>query len=200
MLMTNYTVLGRLANTTYTLHRKRIKGAEQFVESFRPNQIKCKSYLVNEIANTNTSFDNVLVVGSWNGVLLYELMKENCDVGWYDFLDVDPLVHFHRDLYFKIHDLKMNYNSITMDATGFTDYDKYDLVINTSCEHMKTIPAVYGPLYALQSNNYKSVKEHINCMTSLDQMIDEYKITNVLHKNEMDMGHYNRFTVIGSNY
>ena len=200
MLMTNYDILGKVLDATYYLHRNGIKGAQAFAESFRPNQIKCKSYLVNEIANTNTSFKNVLVVGSWNSILLYELMKENCDVEWYDFLDNDPLVHKHRDIYFGLNKMRKNYNSIVMDATEYSDYASYDLVINTSCEHMKTIPAVYGPLYALQSNDYRSIKEHINCMSSLKQMVDEYKIGYVLHKNEMDMGHYNRFTVIGSNY
>jgi len=200
MLMNNYEAVGKVVDAAFYLHKHNIKGAQSYVESFRPNQIKCKSYLVNQIANTNTSFKNVLVVGSWNSILLYELMKENCDVEWYDFLDNDPLVHKHRDIYFDLNKMRKNYNSIVMDATEYSDYANYDLVINTSCEHMKTIPAVYGPLYALQSNDYRSIKEHINCMSSLKQMVDEYKIEYVLHKNKMDMGHYNRFTVIGSNY
>jgi hypothetical protein len=198
VLKSNYDILGNVVNTAFVMHKEAIKGAGEFVESFRPNQIKSKAHLVEEIANTNTSYKNVLVVGSWNGILLYELMKENCDVGWYDFMDIDPLVHKHRDLYFEINKIKKNYSNINMDATEFSDYQDYDLVINTSCEHMKTIPAVYGPLYALQSNNYKSIKEHINCMKDVNHMKDEYRISNVLFSDELDMGHYKRFTLIGS--
>ena len=198
MLKSNYDLLGKVVNTAFAMHKEGIKGAGQFIESFRPNQIKSKAHLVEEIANTNTHYKNVLVVGSWNGILLYELMKENCDVDWYDFIDIDPLVHKHRNLYFDINNIEKNYSNIIMDATEFSDYQDYDLVINTSCEHMKTIPAVYGPLYALQSNNYKSIKEHINCMKDVNHMKDEYRISNVLFSDALDMGHYKRFTLIGS--
>ena len=200
MLKSNYDLLGKVVNAAFTMHKEKIKGAGQFVESFRPNQIKSKTHLVEEIANTNTHYKNVLVVGSWNGVLLYELMKENCDVDWYDFIDIDPLVHQHRDLYFDVNDIEKNYSNITMDATEFSDYQSYDLVINASCEHMKTIPAIHGPLYALQSNNYTSIKEHINCMKDIKHMKDEYRITDVLFSDELDMGNYKRFTLIGSSW
>jgi len=186
-------VLGRLANTAFHLRY----GALDLIESFRPNQIECKKWLVEEIANYKMSFENVLVVGSWNGCLLWELMNEYCDVDWFTFLDVNPVCHADRDAYFDVNQIEKNYHSITMSATEFSDYESYDLVINTSCEHMLDIPAVYGPTYALQSNNYKSIKEHINCCASPKDLRDKNNITKTLFMDTKKMPNYDRFMVIG---
>ena len=200
MLMSDFNILGKVSNALFHMNKDNVRGLVNFAESFRPNQIKCKTWLVDQICNTNTSFDKVLVVGSWNSILLYELMKQNSYVGWYDFLDLDKAVHTHRDYYFNVNNLEKNYNSITIDATEFSDFESYDLIINTSCEHMKPLPTLNGPLYALQSNNYRSVKDHINCVNSTKELKKQYNITQTIYESELDMGHYKRFMVIGSHW
>ena len=190
-------VLGRAAEAAYYMRRNKID-AMALLESLRPNQIKCKTWLVNEIANVNMNWDKVLVLGSWNGILLYELLKEYCDVGWIDFLDSDPDCHRHRDIYFEVNNMDKDYGSITMDATEFSDHESYDLIINCSCEHMKDIPAVYGPTYALQSNDYRAIKDqHINCVDSEKQLANKNNITKTLFSGSKKMPNYKRFMVIG---
>ena len=198
--MNNHELLGKVTDTLFYFHKNRIPGIEQFVESFRPNQIKCKTWLVDELATTKTSFDKVLVVGSWNSVLLYELMNQECDVSWFHFLDNNPLVHKHRDIYFKYNKMDLNYDSIIEDATNFSDFEKYDLIINASCEHMKPLPTVYGPLYVLQSNNYTSIEEHINCVNSTNELKEQYKITQTSYVGTKTFDNYKRFMVIGSHW
>jgi len=191
-------VLGRFANTGFSMYRNEETNVVSFLESFRPNQINCKSWLVNEIANVNMNWNKVLVLGSWNGILLYELLKEYCDVGWIDFLDSDPDCHRHRDIYFEVNSMDKDYGSITMDATEFSDHESYDLIINCSCEHMKDIPAVYGPTYALQSNDYRAIKDqHINCVDSEKQLAKQNNITKTLFSGSKKMSNYKRFMVIG---
>ena len=68
-------------------------------------------------------------------------MREHCCVNWFDFVDIDPEVHNDRDIYFEVNGLAKNYSSVLMDATDFSDHSSYDLIINTSCEHMADIPA-----------------------------------------------------------
>lgn len=198
--MEGLNLLGKVIDTTFYIDKSNIPAAGEFVESFRPNQLKCKSWLVNEIANTNTNFDKVLVVGAWNGVLLYELMSKHCNVTWFDFLDLDKKTHIHRNVYFELNKMEKNYNSILCDANEFSDFEDYDLIINTSCEHMKPLPTVNGPLYALQSNNYTTIKEHVNCVNSVDELKDQYNLTQTVFKGELDMSHYKRFMVIGSHW
>ena len=198
--MIDFETLGKFADTSYYLHRQNLPGIENYLESFRTNQIKCKYWLVKEIANTKTRFDKVLVLGSWNGLLLYELMNKHCDVGWFDFLDKDEKVHMHRNVYFEMHNMQKNYNSLKYDVDNFSDFGTYDLIINTSCEHMNPVPTINGPLYALQSNNYRSVKDHINCVNSTKELKKQYNITQTVYEDELDMGHYKRFMVIGSHW
>jgi len=190
-------VLGRLANLCYHMARHRDHSAVNIVESFRPNQIECKKWLVEEISNFNPNWEKVLVLGSWNSLLLWELMQLNCNVGWFDFLDNNPSVHKHRDMYFEVNGLKPNYSNIIMNAQDFSDHSSYDLIINTSCEHMPDIPAEYGPTYALQSNNYTSVKDHINCVKSSKQLANQNNITHILYEGKKKMPNYDRFMVIG---
>lgn len=190
-------VLGRVIDTSFFIQKKRIGGLESYLESFRPNQIKSKEWLVEEVCNFNMSWDRVLVLGSWNSILLYELFNASADIGWFDFVDTDYLVHRHRDIYFKINNLKQNYSNIKMDATEFSDHASYDLIINTSCEHMKDIPAVNGPVYALQSNDQTELPEHINCVRSAKQLASQNRITDIRYKGELDLGNKNRYMVIG---
>lgn len=194
-------VLGRFANTGFHMFYSKgfdFKVISSFAESFRPNQIDCKKWLVEEIANINMNWKKVLVLGSWNGCLLYELMNEYCDVEYFDFLDVDESCHKQRDVYFECNEMYKNYSNITMDATDFSDYSSYDLIINTSCEHMKDIPAVYGPTYALQSNDYRNIKDqHINCVNSERELKTRNNLTDLYFSGTKKLSNYNRFMVIG---
>jgi len=198
--MNNKMLIGKFSDALFALHKNNISNLDNFVESFRTNQIKSKNWLVEELANTKTSFDKVLVVGSWNGILLYELMKQECDVGWFDFLDIDKMTHIHRDVYFSINNMEKNYNSLHIDATEYSDFSSYDLIINTSCEHMKPLPPVHGPLYALQSNNYRSIKEHINCVDTANQLKEQYQLSQTAYKGHLKFDNYTRFMVIGSHW
>lgn len=190
-------LVGKVCDVGFHMLKTDFPKGHEFVESFRPNQVKCKSWLVDQIANYNTVWENVLVLGSWNSCLMYELMSQECLVKWWDFVDVDLHCHNHRDLYFDINNMRKNYNSICMDATQFSAFGDYDLIINTSCEHMPDIPPVPGPLYALQSNNYSSVEEHINVSKSLKEFVGKTQLTWQVHADKKDMGHYERYMVLG---
>ena len=192
-----FDVLGRVAEAAFFMNMQKIEAAP-LVESLRPNQIKCKTWLVEEIANVNMNWNRVLVLGSWNGILLYELLQKHCSIGWIDFVDINPKCHTDRDIYFKVNNIPMDYGSITMDATDFSDHESYDLIINPSCEHMKDIPAIYGPTYALHSNNYRAIKDqHINCVDSAKQLAKQNNITKTLFSGDLKMPGYKRYMTIG---
>jgi hypothetical protein len=190
-------VLGRMSNAGFVMHHDRLPGTKSFIESFRPNQIACKKWLVEEITNTQMSWDNVLVLGSWNSCLLYELMSHYGSVGHYTFVDIDDDVHLHRDVYFDCNKLHRNYTSINSPVESISDFGDYDLIINTSCEHMPPTPAVHGPTYALQSNDYNQLEEHTHCVKSPDELKKQYGLIHELYKGTKKMPNYNRFMVIG---
>ena len=81
----------------------------------------------------------------------------------------------------------------------------YDIIINTSCEHMFPMTRFYSlnkfenrPLYVLQSTDDEQWDDHINCVSSPDGLIEQAEITEVLYSGEkmLDNG-MKRFMVIG---
>ena len=75
-----------------------------------------------------------------------------------------------------------------------------DIIINTSCEHMdntwfKNIPA--GKTICLQTNDYFSNEQHINCVAHLDHAVEKYPMSKTLYTGEIETAEYNRFMIIG---
>ena len=178
------------------------KGRTNFLESFRLNQIKSKKWLVHELVkhSNKTKFNKVAVLGSWNAILLYELMSTNFDITSWDFYDIDATCHNDRDEYFKFHGMEMNYNSFEADAVPIFEtcnLEKYDLIINTSCEHMIDIKAGKGPLYAITSSDNNTVRDHINCVQHYKDLGLKNSINNILYEGKLNLGKFNRFCVIG---
>ena len=75
-----------------------------------------------------------------------------------------------------------------------------DLIINTSCEHMseswfERIPP--GKMICLQTNDYFSNEQHINCVHSVDDAVVKYPMSQLIYKGEIETATYNRFMIIG---
>ena len=75
-----------------------------------------------------------------------------------------------------------------------------DLIINTSCEHMsdqwfENIPK--GRKICLQTNDYFSNEQHINCCQDLNDAIAKYPMSKTIYTGELETAEYNRFMIIG---
>jgi hypothetical protein len=191
-------ILGRVANYSFAYDVRK-----PFMESFRPPHITTKKWLVHEITKyTQGSFNKVAVLGSWNSVLLKELLESVRNVEHWDFYDLDWGVHRDRDMYHECNGLDKNYTYFQEDATKLFAYEdvhkQYDLIINPSCEHMSDIKAVKGPMYALTSNNYVEIKEHINCITKHEELAIKNGINNIAYEGSLKLPNYTRFCTIGS--
>jgi hypothetical protein len=190
-------ILGRVANFAfaYDLHK-------DFYESFRPDHLRSKKWLVHEILKYTTGdFNKVAVLGSWNSVLLKELLEDKKNVGSWDFYDINQGCHRDRDLYHDANGLPHNYTCIKDDVPTLFAHDdvhqQYDLIINPSCEHMEDIKAVKGPLYALTSNNYEGIKGHINCITKHEELAIKNGINTIEYEGSLKLTNYTRFCTIG---
>lgn len=80
------------------------------------------------------------------------------------------------------------------------DYSEYDLVINTSSEHMtedwfKKVKK--GTTVALQTNDFHDIVEHINTVNNLKELEEKYPMSEVLFSGTKDCDRYNRFMLIG---
>jgi hypothetical protein len=173
-----------------------------FLESFKPNQIRSKLWLVDNILKIQQNFKNVAVLGSWNSILLYELMKDNVE-NWH-FHDKDSECHWDRQRYFEINNMSQNYTEFHGDVVSLFSKSsfvkQYDLIINPSCEHMDDIRSGPGPLYALTSNNYTTVKEHINTIEHEEDLAIKNNINDIRYKGTIQIEKpvpYERYCVVG---
>jgi hypothetical protein len=85
-----------------------------------------------------------------------------------------------------------------------------DFIINTSAEHMfdkwfHNIPE--QTLVLIQSNDYHELSDHINCVKSLDEMKEKYKLSTILYSGILEQSGmpidgvprmFNRFMLIGT--
>jgi len=200
-------MLGRLSHFQFVYNVR-----QDVAESFRPDHLKSKKWLVHEIISHITvvagdyyfakKFDRVAVLGSWNSILLKEMLEAATEIGHWDFYDTNYECHRDRDLYCDSNQLPKNYNSIEGDVTEFFAHEdvhkQYDLIINPSCEHMADIKAVKGPMYALTSNNYKGIKEHINTISKHEELAVKNGINNIVYEGSLKLTNYTRFCTIGS--
>jgi len=172
------------------------------------NQLAGKEWLVSQIKNyLPDRVNNIAVLGSWYGsisFMLRELLGE--DVHIHNIDSDQYAARYGKDLgrniagkrtYFKAHDAA----DFILDIEGA---DTFDIIINTSCEHMEQedidlILNLKHPstLICFQSNNYDSIQSHINTKQSLNEFIESLNLSHVYFTDEKEFPEYNRYMVIG---
>lgn len=180
------------ANSHYTVMR--------LAHSMSKNQIQSKNWLVGELLKIHRP-KNTLLLGCWFNVLLpYMLQNNNQFTG----VDIDDNVKFISDTFNnRMYGVTNNVTTIIADAKDYmltNDIRQFDVVINTSCEHMdfdmKEVIFDQEPLFVLQSNNY-IIPEHINCKNTLSEFVESTGLTNIKFAGQLDLPKYSRFMVIG---
>jgi hypothetical protein len=83
---------------------------------------------------------------------------------------------------------------------SYIDIGNVNLLINTSCEHMdgtwfENLPD--GQFVVLQTNDYFSNPQHVNCCRDLADAKNKYPMREILYAGELDTYLYNRFMLIG---
>jgi hypothetical protein len=81
-----------------------------------------------------------------------------------------------------------------------------DTIINCACEHMypmwkfRELNETFqkNPLYILQSSNDEQHEDHINCVNSEEELIDQARIKDVMYSGSKILSNKStRFMVIG---
>ena len=170
-------------------------------------QIACKKWLVDEVAETfGPDLGCVWVLGGWYGVLP-ALMFDDARTR------VERIVNV--DLDERCAPVAECLNQEDLDRGAFAtrtadmltlDYSRFaggaGLIVNTSCEHLDRFDEWYariprGARLALQSNNYFSEPEHVNCVPDLAAFAAQAPLSRVRFRGELEMPNYTRFMLIG---
>jgi len=178
------------------------------INSVNTNQLASKEHLtkaVFPIINSMKYLTHIAILGSWYGLLGIMLRQHISDEIYIDNIDSDPETKFIGK---RLHKHDRN-RFIVGDAVGYTLNDKlkkYQLIINTSCEHMEqedllliTQAKHRNAVICFQSNNYFSIDSHINCSNSLEEFENSLNLIDIMHASTLEVKpeNYERYTVIG---
>jgi hypothetical protein len=178
-------------------------GPEQYrlLENFWKDQIRSKSWLVNELTNhTKIKSPNIFIFGGWYGVLA-QFLSEQYKTANIVSVDIDPICKEYGTRLALSTD---NILFLTMNMKYFTYGETPDVVINTSTEHitqetfdtwLNNIPM--GTLTVLQGNDFYSCHDHIRCTNSLEEFNSINPLRKILYSNELPCYGYKRFMTIG---
>lgn len=167
-------------------------------DSLLIKKLKSKQWLIDKVLEHHGQPKNTLMLGAWYPILIpYQLG------GKYTFVDIDPsVVPLTKKFWKRVYNTdELEYNIIdAYDYLSIANQNKYDLIVNTSCEHMnfdmKEV-VVHGPCYVFQSNNYYGVDGHINCKECLSSFIESTGLSNILYSGTLETEKYERYMVIG---
>ena len=174
---------------------------KDLLDSFSPNQFKSKERLINHIRDllivgTNSE---IVILGGWYGSILIPAFKE---VKRITLIDKDKdVISIAKNRLFN------HYNNVDFITSDVFHKDRKgriqnaNLIINTSCEHMRSMKELEldtEAYFAYQSNNMLSIEGHINCVYDLDdfkkQLPDNAK---VMIEDEIKDERGTRFLLIG---
>lgn len=107
----------------------------------------------------------------------------------------------------KKNDEKLQQGNITeadkqkaYDNFGWRHLNDFNMVVNTSCEHMNNdwfnnLPD--GTFVVLHQNDYFSNEQHVNCMKDIEDTKKNYPMSEIYYEGTLDTHLYNRFMLIG---
>ena len=203
-------------------HRERPWAFQRLVDASTTSQLESKFWLTEELSNVNESPKSAVLLGGWFAHVITSLLLDYTSVEKVTNFEIDEDAHFisykfNRRYKKKEENGDAQYRSIRRNVLfeslkgveTFTgegkDPDQFDLVINTSCEHMFPMwkfrelnPQLLGKLFVLQSTNAREFEDHINCVDSEDELVDQSMLGDILYKGSkvLDNG-ITRFMVIG---
>lgn len=147
------------------------------LDSYSPNQFKSKEVLINHVNSLNILDDKseITILGSWYGSILIPAFKQ---VKRITAIDVDDkVIRIAKNRLFN-HYENINYMSADVFSLSKYDIEKTNLIINTSCEHMRSMKELEilktsKSYFAFQSNNMFDISTHINCVNNIEEFKEQ---------------------------
>lgn len=181
-------------------HSNTYEEAKWFAQSLTESKIESKVWIYNEVVKVLNPC-KILILGSWFPTLLPYLFYNPKST--FVCVDIDPSLKSMSELFNNYLYDSNPIRHVVADVREFlcsVDTSSFDLVINTSCEHMefdmKDFELSSKPLYVFQSNDYK-IPEHINYKNNLEEFFVSTGLNDVCFQGTKQMNKFNRFMVIG---
>ena len=198
-------VLSLIHHDEYIHCIKRIRDAST------SSQLQSKLWLVSEIVNLNIKVDRVVLLAGWYANFITPLLVNELGVKYILNLEIDPDVKTLTYKFNNRYKIDKDRVNICIYRCEIHDvmfeplkYDMFDLVINTSCEHMfpmsrfRKLNKGKNYTYVLQSTDDDQWDDHINCVSCPEELADQAGIVDVMYSGTKVLPNgMNRFMVIG---
>lgn len=179
-----------------------------------PSQLESKLWVVDELKKIEDRFDlqpNIALIGGWFANYLTPLLIDNLNASKVINHEIDNDAKDISYKYNKRYKDTGQYQCLIKDAMMKELDEIFDIVINTSCEHMfpmkrfvemnkQTLPfngEQNSPLYVLQSTNDDQYDDHINCVSSPEELAEQAGIVPEYMGSLTLSSGMERFMVIG---
>ena len=193
--------------------------SRRLLDSSTTSQLQGKLWLVNELQKLDLKFSKVCLVGGWFAQFITPLMIDNFNVEFIHNWEIDEdaqKISYKFNRRYKEDNRYRAYCSNLFEYHWSDEVKKYynywnkfrnanyDLVINTSCEHMYPMKKLreYNPdlksWFVLQSTNETKFKDHINCVNSTKELAEQGELKQILYEGQLTLDNgMTRFMVIG---
>ena len=195
--------MNRVASAMYDPYVLEHLPITQLRDAISDGQVLSKLWLVEELtkvlADPQVNLGEkprVAILGGWIGTLALMLNVFELNVSIAS-IDLDERANRIAE--------KLNYDfdfkTQTQDMYN-VDYQDFDVIINTSSEHIPDIPAwreliPAGKLLVVQNNNMKDVEDHISTVDSSGELHRLLNLNKVLYEGTRNFNHFSRFMLIG---
>ena len=177
---------------------------KRLTSSSTTSQLQGKLWLINELQKLDLKFTKVCLVGGWFAQLITPLLFDNFKVDIIHNYDIDEDAQLISYKFNRRYKELGKYKAIRTNTLIHPLKEEYDLVINTSCEHMYPMKKLreYNPdlksWFVLQSTNETKFKDHINCVNSTKELAEQGGLKQILYEGQLTLDNgMTRFMVIG---
>jgi len=179
-------ILKNIISNLISSSMREVREDKQLLDSFSPNQFLSKLNLINHIRSLNILNKNseIVIFGGWYGSILIPAFYN--EVKKITLVDKDnKVISRAKHNLFKDTDVEFICDDIFENFRN--QYETANLIINTSCEHMKPMKE-WGPApqyknpwwdrvspayFAFQSNNMFDIPTHINCVNNIEEFKEQ---------------------------
>lgn len=189
--------------------------SRELVDSFSLNQIDSKKHLIELMDQYELTkpWQHYGIMGCWFGSVLIPLLinkKAEKIYGW----DMDKYaISLAEKLFEEMTKPQFFVQDVWLEKLSF--FEKCDVIINTSCEHMPPMKHWPGwkyyfgsitsekknPTFIFQSNNMHGLRDHINTVDTLQEFENQmHPMMDIIHSDEIEHPlekEMKRFTIIG---
>jgi len=180
---------------------------KRVMDSMNQSQLESKLWIIQELIKLGVKPKKVAILAGWFAQYIVPLLYDNFEsVEWVENFEIDQDVKRLSYKFNKRLKEDKKYRTLITNVMFDRIQSGMDTIINCACEHMypmwkfRELNETFqkNPLYILQSSNDEQHEDHINCVNSEEELIDQARIKDVIYSGSKILSNKStRFMVIG---